>query len=93
VDDSNNYYLSEFLNTLTPNGLPPHVLKLKKNCPIILLRNIDPANGLFNGTRLMIRNFQKNIIDTEIVLGQHAEKRVFLLRIPLCPSNDEMFPF
>ncbi|WVZ53804.1 hypothetical protein U9M48_004698 [Paspalum notatum var. saurae] len=25
--------------------------------------------------------------------GQHAGKRIFLPRIPLCPSNDEMFPF
>jgi ATP-dependent DNA helicase PIF1 len=88
VDDPNNYYPFEFLNTLTPNGLPSHVLKLKKNCPIILLRNIDPANGLCNGTRLMIRNFQKNMIDAEIVLGQHVRKRVFLPRIPMCPSND-----
>ncbi|AQK79503.1 hypothetical protein ZEAMMB73_Zm00001d035706 [Zea mays] len=55
VDDPNNYYPSEFLNTLTPNGLPPHVLKLKVGCPIMLLRNIDPANGLCNGTRLFKR--------------------------------------
>jgi len=27
------------------------------------------------------------------VLGQHARKRVFLPRIPLCPSDNEMFPF
>ena len=93
VDDPNNYYPPEFLNTLTPNGLPPHVLKLKIGCPVILLRTIDPANGLCNGTRLIVHGFQKNTIDAKIVLGQHAGKRVFLPRIPLCPSDDEMFPF
>jgi len=93
VDDPHNYYPPEFLNTLTPNGLPPHILKLKIGCPVILLRNIDPANGLCNGTRLVVRGFQKNSIDAEIVLGQHAGKRIFLPRIPLCRSDDEMFPF
>ncbi|AQK53977.1 hypothetical protein ZEAMMB73_Zm00001d051300, partial [Zea mays] len=68
MDDPHNYYPPEFLNTLTPNGLPPHVLKLKIGCPIILLRNIDPANGLCNGTGLAIRGFQRNSIDAEIVL-------------------------
>ncbi|WVZ95725.1 hypothetical protein U9M48_041454 [Paspalum notatum var. saurae] len=52
VDDPHNYYPPEFLNTLTPNGLPPHILKLKIGCPIILLSNIDPANGLCNDTQL-----------------------------------------
>jgi len=93
IDDPHNYYPSEFLNTLTPNGLPPHMLKLKIGCPIILLRNIDPANGLCNGTRLVVRGFAKNSINAEIVLGQHAGKQVFLPRIPLCPLDDEMFPF
>ena len=93
VDDPHNYYPEEFLNTLTPNGLPPHVLKLKIGCPVILLRNIDHTNRLCNGTRLIIRGFQKNTIEVEIVLGQHTRKRVFLPRIPLCPSDDEMFPF
>uniref|UniRef100_A0A453MW63 DNA helicase Pif1-like 2B domain-containing protein n=1 Tax=Aegilops tauschii subsp. strangulata TaxID=200361 RepID=A0A453MW63_AEGTS len=50
VDDTHNYYPSKFLNTLKPNAL-----NLKINCPIILLRNIDPANGLCNGTRLVPR--------------------------------------
>lgn len=60
---------------------------------MILLRNLDPPNGLCNGTRLIIRDFHRNTIDAEIVLGQHAGKRVFLPRIPLCPSDDEIFPF
>jgi hypothetical protein len=68
-EDPYNYYPLEFLNNLTPNGLAPHMLKLKINCPIILHRNIDLANGLCNGTRLVVREFQKNAIDAEIVLG------------------------
>jgi ATP-dependent DNA helicase PIF1 len=83
VDDPNNYYPSKFLNTLTLNGFPPRALKLKKNCPITLLQNINLANGLCNGMRLVVRNFQKNMIDAKIVLGQHVRKRVFLPRIPL----------
>jgi hypothetical protein len=93
VDDPHNYYPSEFLNTLTPNGLPPHVLKFKIGCTVILLRNIDPAGGLCNGTRLVVRGFQRNTIDAEIMVGDHAGKRIFLPRILLCPSDDEMFPF
>jgi ATP-dependent DNA helicase PIF1 len=82
VDDPHNYYPEEFLNTLTPNDLSPHVLKLKIGCPVILLRNIDPENGLCNGTRIIIRGFQKNTIDVEIVLGSTLESRFFCLAYP-----------
>ncbi|XP_062208910.1 uncharacterized protein LOC133917933 [Phragmites australis] len=92
-DDSRNNYPIDFLNSITPNGLPPHLLKLKSNCPVILLRNLDPHNGLCNGTRLMVRACQRNAIDAEIVGGQHAGKRVFIPRIPLSPSEDISLPF
>ena len=54
---------------------------------------LNLVEGLCNGTRLVVRGFQRNAIDAEIVFGQHAGTRVFLPRIPLCPSDDEMFPF
>ena len=41
-DDFQNNYTIDFLNSIKPNGLPPHVLRLKVNCPVILLRNINP---------------------------------------------------
>jgi ATP-dependent DNA helicase PIF1 len=92
-DDSRNNYPIDFINSFTPNGLPPHVLKVKINCPVILLRNLDPNNGLCNGTRLMVRGFQDNAIDAEIVGGQHAGRRVFLPRIPMSPSDNISLPF
>ena len=92
-DDSQNTYPIDFLNSITPSGLPPHELRVKKNCPIILLRNLDPHNGLCNGTRLMVRGFEDNAIDAEIVNGQHSRERVFIPRIPLSPSEDITLPF
>jgi len=84
-DDTRNNYPLDFLNSITPNGLPPHELKVKKDCPVILLRNLDTHNGLCNGTRLVIRGFQNNTIDAEIVNGDHARTRVFIPRIPMSP--------
>jgi hypothetical protein len=62
-DDTSNTYTLDFLNSITPNGLPPHELKIKKNCIVILLRNLDPHNDLCNGTRLVVRGFGNNSID------------------------------
>ncbi|XP_059638873.1 uncharacterized protein LOC132281157 [Cornus florida] len=46
TDDTGTYYQEDFLNSLAPNGLPPHKLTLKVDCSIMLLRNLDPTNGL-----------------------------------------------
>ena len=40
-----------------------------------------------------MKGFDDNAIDAEIVNGQHAGKRIFIPRIPLCPSEDITLPF
>ncbi|XP_075486353.1 uncharacterized protein LOC142525956 [Primulina tabacum] len=79
----------ELFHCLTPQGLPPHKLTLKINAPIILLRNINPTEGLCNGTRLLCKGFTTNVIYAEISVGIHAGKPVFILRITLeAPCDD-----
>jgi len=57
-----NLYPIEFLNTLTPSGTPPHKLILKVGTPAMLLRNLSSANGLCNGTRLIIKRIQRHTV-------------------------------
>ncbi|XP_073017964.1 uncharacterized protein [Primulina eburnea] len=92
-DDTQNFYPPEFLNSLTPNGMPPHRLVLKNNCTIMLLRNIDPSDGLCNGTRMACRGFQDNVIHAESQLAIIPENIGFILRIPLSPAKNEGYPF
>lgn len=61
IDYTNNHYQEEFLNTLLPNEL--------SHCPMILLRNLNPSNGLCNGIRMVCRSFGKNIIHAKITVG------------------------
>jgi ATP-dependent DNA helicase PIF1 len=76
-EDNLNLYPIEYLNSLTPQGLPPHELTLKIGAPIILLRNLDPVNGLCNGTRLICQRLQARTIEAEIITGDHQGKHIF----------------
>ncbi|CAL0322783.1 unnamed protein product [Lupinus luteus] len=91
--DTNNLYQQEYLNSITPGGLPPHVLKVKKGAPLMLLRNIDPEGGLCNGTRLLCRGTYMNMLDVEVLSGQHVGHRAFLPRIKLKTSDNAGLPF
>ena len=82
----------EFLNGLKSSSLPPHRLRLSVGCPIILLRNISPEDGLCNGTRLICTSLSRYILKATVISGAHAGNQVMLARIPICPSDLDM-PF
>jgi ATP-dependent DNA helicase PIF1 len=48
-------YPVEFLNTLQFSDIANHKLELKVGVPILLLCNLNQSIGLFNGTRLIIK--------------------------------------
>ncbi|GBO26285.1 hypothetical protein AVEN_121127-1 [Araneus ventricosus] len=82
----------EFLADLTPSGMPPHALMLKKGVIVMLLRNLNPKQGLCNGTCLLITCLHENSISQKIVSECNRGCVVFLPRIELAPC-DVNLPF
>ncbi|KAG5539260.1 hypothetical protein RHGRI_019723 [Rhododendron griersonianum] len=82
----------DFMHSVCPPGLPSHRLVLKENCPVMMLRNLDPSKGLCNGTRLICRKLHKHVIMAQIAVGEHQGDIVFIPRISLQPSDAELYP-
>ena len=63
-------YNTEYLNTLTPSGMPTHRLFLKQGMPLMLMRNLNPKMGLCNGTRLIFIKIHKNYLLECSIVGE-----------------------
>ena len=91
-NEETQMYPLEFLNSLTPSGMPPHKLNLKLNSVVMLLRNLSLKDGLCNGTRLIIRRLHNNVCDCEVLTGVRKGERVLIPRIVFAP-DDTNLPF
>jgi ATP-dependent DNA helicase PIF1 len=91
-DMQSNWFTSEFLNDINCSGVPNHRLTLKVGVPVMLLRNIDQAAGLCNGTRLQVTDLGKNVITAKFITGKNIGESVFIPRIDLVPT-DSGLPF
>ncbi|XP_025980870.1 ATP-dependent DNA helicase PIF1 [Glycine max] len=82
----------EFLNSLQTSGIPNHKLKLKVGTPIMLIQNLDQADGLCNGTRLIITRLGSNVVESEVITGPNTGNRIYIPRMNMSPS-DSPWPF
>jgi ATP-dependent DNA helicase PIF1 len=58
----------------------------------MLMRNIDQAVGLCNGTRLNVTDMGKNFIGCTVITRKNASDKIFVPRMNLIPSNPRL-PF
>ncbi|KAI9128852.1 hypothetical protein K1719_000335 [Acacia pycnantha] len=68
-------------------GIPHHKLVLKVGVPVILIRNIDQAAGLCNGTRLQITQLGKNVIKAKALNDTSIGEDILIHRMDMNPSE------
>jgi len=81
------WFTTEFLKGIKSSRIPNHRLKLRVGCPVLLMRNIDQANGLCNGTRLIVTHLGKSTIASTVITGKRAGTMVFIPKMNLIPSD------
>ena len=92
VKESNVFYPPEVLNAVSMINFPEHRIFLKPGVPIMLLRNLSQANGLCNGTRLIVRELADRVIQVVIMTGSHIGSIVYIPRIELTGKKTK-WPF
>lgn len=85
-------YPPEYLNSLRFSGVPNHELELKVGVPIMLLRNLNPKKGLCNGTRLIVTQCYRFVIEALIITGNKIGEKTYIPRICMSPA-DKTMPF
>uniref|UniRef100_A0A5S6Q4I8 ATP-dependent DNA helicase n=1 Tax=Trichuris muris TaxID=70415 RepID=A0A5S6Q4I8_TRIMR len=84
-------YPTEFLHRINLSRLPPHVLRLKKGCVVILLRNLDITEGLCNGTRLVVERFGPRLLACRFACGERKGLCAIIPRIDNYADNNLPF--
>lgn len=73
----------------TPQGFPPHILRLKIGAVVILLKNWSLNDGLCNGTRLRVEQCNQNTVRCSIINGPNAGQQYTFCRTMFTPPLNE----
>jgi ATP-dependent DNA helicase PIF1 len=83
-------YPTEYLNMITASGLRLHKLVLKIGSPVMVLHNLNPLEGVCNGSRGIITQMTHRVLELQLLGGDHDGQLVFLPRIKCYPTIAEL---
>jgi hypothetical protein len=80
----------EVLQNIELSDLPPSQLQLKRDIPIILLRNLYPEIGICNGSRMVVEHLQPHVLHIRLLGGDFDGQERTVPRIKLLSSDDAL---
>jgi hypothetical protein len=83
----------EYVRSIHSPTLPLGELNLKVGCPIILLRNLAPSQGLCNGTRMTVCKMLERILEVILLGGDHKGQTALIPQITLTPTDTSQVRF
>ncbi|QRV77281.1 ATP-dependent DNA helicase PIF1 [Ceratobasidium sp. AG-Ba] len=73
VDNPETANLSvEYLQSLNSASLPVSKLDVKLGCPVMVLQNLSPSQGVCNGTRAVITHLGERVLELRLLTGTAA---------------------
>lgn len=94
ADDQSHLTITpEFLRAVKSSSLPPGELRIKIGCPLILMRNLSPSNGLCNGSRMVVVGMSERVLQVRLIGGDHDGQLALIPRISLIPTSTPNFTF
>lgn len=81
---------AEVLRNIDFPSLPPSQLSLKIGAPIMVLRNLAPAEGLCNETRMVMTNLRRHCIEARILGGDRDGQKCVLPRTELISDDHSL---
>jgi ATP-dependent DNA helicase PIF1 len=77
------------LNKINCSGFPLAKLELKVECPVIIMKNLDPSHGVCNRSRGILTRYRNRVLEVRLLTGQHAGSTVFIPRVLNQPTEDQ----
>jgi hypothetical protein len=90
--DGEMMYPVEHLNQINLSGMPLAKLTLKVGAPVMVLRNLNPQEGVCNGSRGIVTRMANRVIEICLLTGDHAGNHIFIPRLKITPSETTL-PF
>lgn len=80
------------MSSLRTSGISNHRIKLKVGIPFMLMRNLDQAKGLCNGTRLTTIRLENHVLEAKVMSGKNIGNITYIPRMFMSRSESP-WPF